>query len=163
MTEQNYKIRIKIGEDEIEAQGDKEFVEKHVEEFKKKMPKIAKELPRDEKIATPETPKEKVELEGLSLAEFYKQKQPKDHNEEVVVFAYWLTKKEKREEFEPKDIGSCYNEISLPKPTNIPLTMKTLAGGKKAYFIRGDKRGQYKLSMTGKEFVEKELPRKSEK
>jgi acylphosphatase len=52
MTEQNYRIRIKHGEVEIEAEGDKEFVEKHIEELKKEMPKIAKELLPKEKIVT---------------------------------------------------------------------------------------------------------------
>jgi len=31
MTEQNYRIKIKVGEVEIEAEGDKDFVEKHIE------------------------------------------------------------------------------------------------------------------------------------
>ena len=160
MTEQNYRVRIKLGEVEIEAEGDKEFVEKHIEDFKKEMPKIAKELPSKEKAVISEIPKERVEFEKLSLPEFYKQKQPKDHNETVVVFAYWLTKKEGEEEFAPRDIDSCFNEIGITKPTNTPRNMKTLASGKKAYLIRREKRGRYKLSMTGEEFIEKELPHK---
>uniref|UniRef100_A0A7C3J6X8 Uncharacterized protein n=1 Tax=candidate division WOR-3 bacterium TaxID=2052148 RepID=A0A7C3J6X8_UNCW3 len=162
MTEQNYRIRIKLGEAEIEAEGDKEFVEKHIEEFKKEMPKIAKELPPKEKIITPEIPKEKVELEKLSLAEFYRQKQPKDHNETVVVFAYWLTKKEGKEEFTPKDIENCYTQTGVRKPRNVPQTMKILASGDKAYLIKGEKRGIYKISMLGKDLIEKELTIKSE-
>ena len=163
MNEQNYRIRIKRGEVEIEVEGDKEFVEKHIEEFKKEMPKIAKELPPKEKTVIPETQKEKVELEGLSLAEFYKQKKPKDHNETVVVFAYWLTVKENKEEFRPKDIEECYSETGIKKLTNIPQTMKILASGVKAYLIKTGKRGLYKIGMLGKELVEKELPHKSEK
>jgi len=38
MTEQNYRIRIKQDAIEIEVEGDKEFVEKHIEEFKKVLP-----------------------------------------------------------------------------------------------------------------------------
>jgi len=124
------------------------------------MPRIAKELPFKEGI--PEALGEKMEMEKLSLAEFYKQKQPKDHNETIVVFAYWLTKREKQQEFTPKDIETCYSQIAIAKPANIPQYMKTLAGGKKAYLMRGDGRGRYKLSMTGDEFVERELPRKIE-
>lgn len=163
MTEQNYRIRIKLGEVEIEAEGDKEFVEKHIEEFKKEMPKIAKELPPKEKIITPEISKEKVELEKLSLAEFYKQKQPKDHNETVVVFAYWLTKKEGKEEFGPKDINNCYAQIGAKKPANVPYIMKILASGEKAYLSEVGKRGIYKIAMRGEDLVEKKLPIKSEK
>ena len=163
MTEQNYRIRIKLGEAEIEVEGDKEFVEKHIEKFKKEMPKTAKELPSEEKTVIPETQKEDVELGKLSLAEFYKMKQPKDHNETVVVFAYWLTEKENKGEFRPKDIEECYTKTGIRKPSNIPQTMKVLARGDKAYLIKTGKRGLYKIGMFGKELVEKELPHKSEK
>lgn len=162
MSEQIYRIRIKFGEVEIEAEGDKEFVEKHIEEFKKEMPKIAKELPPKEKTVTSETQKERVELEGLSLAEFYKQKQPRDHNETVVVFAYWLTKKEKKGEFKTKDITACYDGARIPKPKNATQHVQAVASGKKAQLTAGSKRGYYKLTLTGEDFVEKELPRKSE-
>lgn len=163
MTEQNYKIRIKLGKVEIEVEGDKEFVEKHIEEFKKEIPKIVKELPSKEKTVIPETQEEKVELKGLSLVEFYKQKDPKNHNETVVVFAYWLTEKEKKEEFSPKDIENCYSKIGIKKPANVPQIMKILASGGKAYLIKTRERGIYKISMLGKDLIEKELPRKSEK
>ncbi|MGQ9848338.1 MAG: hypothetical protein ACUVQP_12680 [Bacteroidales bacterium] len=162
MSEQNYKIRIKIGDVEIEAQGDKEFVEKHIEEFKKEMPKIAKELPPKEKPIPPEIPREEVELEKLSLGEFYKRKQPKDHNETVVVFAYWLTKKEGKAEFKGGDINTCYDEARISKPKNVRQHIKGMTSGKKAYLTAVARRGYYKLTLTGEEFVEKELPRKSE-
>jgi len=161
MTEQKYRIRIKLNEVEIEVEGDREFVEKHIEEFKKEMSKSIRELPPKEKMTPPETSKDKSELEGLSLAEFYKQQQPKDYNEQVVIFSYWLTKKEGKLEFEPKDIDNCFAKTAIDKPKNIPQYMKVLSGGKKAYLTKGDKRGQYKLSITGRNFVEKELPSKN--
>jgi hypothetical protein len=163
MNEQNYKIRIKRGEVEIEVEGDKEFVEKHIEEFKKEMSKIAEELPPKEKIITPEIPKEEVELEKLSLAEFYKLKQPKDNNETVVVFAYWLTKKEHKEEFKTKEISACFDAARIPKPKNITQHVLKVASGKTAYLTTGSTKGYYKLTLTGEEFIKKELPRKGEK
>ncbi len=163
MTDQNYRIKIKQGEIEIEVEGDKEFVEKHIEEFKKELPRIAKELPSKEKIVSPEIPEKESELEKLSLAEFYKQKDPKNHNETVVVFAYWLTKKEKKEEFKTKDIGACYDEARISKPKNITQHVQAVASGKKAYLTKGSARTYYKLTLTGEEFVEKELPRRIEK
>lgn len=161
MSEQNYRIRIKLGEVEIEAEGDKEFVEKHIGEFKKEMPQVAKGLPSKE--VTPEIPREKLELERLSLAEFYKQKIPRDYNETAVVFAYWLTKKEKKEEFKTKDISACYDKVKITKPKNESQHVRWEASGKKARLTAGSKKGYYKLTLTGEGFVEKELPRKSEK
>lgn len=160
MTEQNYRIRIKLGEREIEAEGDKEFVEKYIEEFKKEISKIPTELPSTEKIITPEIQKEKIELDRLSLAEFYKRKNPKHHNETVVVFAYWLKKREKKEKFTAKDINDCYEEAKISKPRNVTQHIQVVASGKKAYLTRGPGRGYYKLTLTGEEFVEKELPKK---
>jgi len=162
MTEQNYRIRIRLGEVEIEVEGDKEFVEKHIEEFRKEMPKIAKELPPKEEIISSEIQKEKVELEKLSLAEFYKQKQPRDHNEIVVIFAYWLTKKKGQEEFKPKDLLSCYDEARISKPKNISQHISYVCSGTKAYLTTGSKKGLYRLTLTGEDFVEGELPPKSE-
>jgi hypothetical protein len=157
MTEQNYRIRIKHGEVEIEAEGDKEFVEKHIEEFKKEMLKIAKELPPKE--VTPEIPRKEIDWGELSLGEFYKQKQPKNHNKTVVVFAYWLTKRKGQEEFQPKDIRACYGEAKISKPKNVRQHISVNVS--KGYLTTGSKKSWYKLTRTGKEFVEKELPPKS--
>jgi hypothetical protein len=99
-------------------------------------------------------------LEGLSLAEFYKQKKPKGHNETVVVFAYWLTKKEKKEEFKTREIATCFSDAGVPKPKNITQHMKMVSSGKKAFLMKGSKKGLWKLTITGEKFVEKELPRK---
>jgi hypothetical protein len=159
MAEQNYRIRIKLGEIEIEAEGDKEFVEKHIEEFRKEMPKISKELPSKEKPILPEIPREEVELEHLSISEFYKQRQPKDNNETVVVFAYWLTKKERKEEFKTVEISACFSNAGVPKPRNVTQHMKMASSGKKAFLMKGSKKGLWKLTITGEKFIE-ERPRK---
>ncbi len=162
MVEQHYKIRIRRNEVEIEVEGDKEFVEKHIEEFKKELPKIAKESSLKEKPVVSEIPKEKLGLEKLSLAEFYKRKQPKGHNETVVVFAYWLTKERNKEEFNSKDILDCYDEARMKKPKNINQHIIKMAAGKKAYLTSGSEKGLHKLILPGEGFVEKELPGKSE-
>jgi len=161
MAEQNYRIRIKLGEAEIEAEGDKEFVEKHIEELKKEFSKITKESLSKEKTILPETPREEVGLEKLSLVEFYKQKQPKDNNETVVVFAYWLTKKEHKEEFKTEEITACFPDAGVSKPQNVAQHVKWASSGKKAFLMKGSKKGLRKLTTTGEKFVE-ELPRKGE-
>jgi len=159
-----YRIRIRKGNIEIEAEGDKGFVEKHIEGLKKEMLENIEQLLLEGEISVPIAEiQEKIELENLSLAEFYRMKKPKDHNETIVVFAYWLSEKEKREETTPKDIEKCYNKIGVKKPANIPDVMKKLASGKKAYLIKTEKRGIYKISMLGKDLIEKGLSHDSEK
>jgi hypothetical protein len=159
MTEQNYRIRIKQGKVEIEVEGDKEFVEKHIEEFEKEMPEIAKELPAKE--VTIETPKEKDALEELSLAEFYKQKQPKMDMDVVMTIAYYLTFSEKKEEFTNQEIKQKSDGIGY-KLSNVARTLKEAAKGKKAY-VRKIAKARWTLTSEGTKFVEKELPLKSEK
>jgi hypothetical protein len=159
MTEQNYRIRIKLGEVEIEAEGDKDFVEKHIEEFKKEMPRIARELPSKE--VTPEIPREKIELEKLSLAEFYKQKKPKEDMEVAITIAYYLTASEKREEFTNQEIKENASRLGY-KLTNVSDTLRRAASGKKAY-VNKVTTGKWALTVEGKSFVERELPRKIEK
>jgi len=156
MTEQNYRIRIKLGEVEIEAEGDKEFVEKHIEEFKKEMPKIAKELPPKEKIITPEIQKEEVELEKLSLAEFYKEKQPRDDIEVALTIAYYLTFSQQKKEFSNQEIKQMGANLGY-KLSNPADTLKRAASGKKAYVLKIEK-GKWSLTIEGENFVQKELP-----
>lgn len=160
MTEQNYRVRIKLGEVEIEVEGDEEFVEKHVEEFRKEMPKIAKELPPKERVIPPEIQKEKVELGKLSLAEFYKQKQPRDDIEVAIVIAYYLISFEEREEFTNQEIKEEANKLGY-KLSNPADTLKRAASGKKAY-VRKIEKGKWTLTLEGRNFVEKELPKRSE-
>jgi hypothetical protein len=160
MSEQNYRIRIKLSGLEIEAEGDKRFVIENIEKYKKEMQLVAEELRfKEDKEGKKE---EESEFEKLSLAEFYKKKQPKDYNETVTIFSYWITKRKGVEGFAPKDIESLFSEIGAPKPANIPQIMKTLAGGKKAHLVRAGNRGLYKISLLGIDFVENKLPRRSE-
>jgi len=158
MAEQNYRIKIKVGEVEIEAEGDKDFVEKHIEEFKKEMPRIAKELPSKE--VTLEIPRERIEPGKLSIAEFYKGKKPKADIEAAVTIAYYLTASERREEFTNQEIKEEAAKLGY-KLSNPADTLKKAASGKKAY-VRKIEKGKWTLTLEGKRFVEEELPRKSE-
>ena len=108
-----YRIRIKKGNVEIEVEGDKDFVEKHIGELKNELLKFIRKMPIEDSGKVIEKTNE--ELENISLAEFYKLKSPKDHNETVMVFAYWMTEKENKKEITPKDIDKCYSKIGVPK------------------------------------------------
>jgi hypothetical protein len=159
MNEKSYRLRIKLGEVEIEAEGDKEFIEKHIGEFRKKMPKVDKQLLPDKKADISET---QGDIEKFSLAEFYKTKKPKKDVEVVATVGYYLTFHDKKDEFANKDIKNATNQIGH-KIANIAHTLKKAAKGKKAYLVKGDKRGSWKITTEGKRFVENELPRKSVK
>jgi len=158
-----YRIKIRQGDLEIEVEGDEKFVEKHIEELKGELQKFLEEPMLAEGSRVDIGEKKGADLDTLSIAEFYKQKQPKDHNETVVVFAYWLTKKEQKEEFTPKDISTCYDSAKVSRPKNIHQHIQRAAGTKKAWLMPGSEKGRYKLTITGEEFVENELPHKGGK
>jgi hypothetical protein len=165
MIEQNYRIKIKKGDTEIDIAGDKNFVEKHIEKYKKEVFEPSKKISDEEISPIREGKKKESGLDEISLSEFYKKKKPKDykkHDENILIFSYYLSEIEKNEEFSPKNIEDCYEETSIPKPSNTARDMKSLASGKKAYLIKSS-RGIYKLSAIGKELVKNELPRKNEK
>jgi len=159
MADKIYKMRIKKQDVEIDVEGDKKFVEKHIEKLKKEIFEIEKKPSKETGTISFDNKKGKLELEKLTLPEFYKQKNPNTHDEACVVFAYWLTKKEKKSEFKIKDISGCFKNANIPKPTNVRQHVVRMASGKKAYLAGGGGKGMYKLTLFGEEFVEKQLPK----
>jgi hypothetical protein len=162
MTDRQYRIRVRKGETEFEVEGDKEFVEKHFKDFSAKIREPPAKLPSIEGVTPAPTPEKEVPLDNLSLAEFYKWKNPKNFNEVVVVFAYWLTKRKGKEEFVTADVSGCFDESRVSKPANVTQHIANMSSGKKAYLTEGSTKRMWKLTLTGEEFVEQELPRKSE-
>ena len=142
MTEQNYRIRIKQGEVEIEVEGDRDFVEMNIEKLKNELSKTTKGLLPEK--ATLETPKRQA-LGALSLAEFYKQKQPEDDIEVAMTIAYYLTSAKKTEIFANQEIKQAANKLGY-KLSNPADTLRRAASGKKAYVTKIDK-GKWALTV----------------
>jgi hypothetical protein len=102
-----YKIRFRKGDFEVEAQGDREWVERKFkellsEDFKASLPK---ELSRE---GMPDTLGEFLDIKG----------NPRKHTDVVAVYAYWLFKKEGFQSFNVKDIIDCYDKTRRVKPKN---------------------------------------------
>ena len=151
MSERNYMIKIKEGNYEFEIQGDKDFVEKYFEKLKEEF--FSNRFSESEELKR---------MEQQSSSEFYKIKQPKNHNEIILVIAYWILNKENIEEFQStKDILKFYDEIKLKKPSNIHQHISELK--KEGLIMIGSDSGGYKLTLQGIEFVENNLPKKKEK
>jgi len=158
MTDLTYKIRIKIGDIEIEVDGDKEFVVQQIKEFSTEIPNFGKEFSSQKGTIVTKTPNEKSKLEGISLAEFYKQKKPKEDIDVALTIAYYLTSSEEREKFTNKEIKDETDKLGY-KLSNPAVTLKEAAKGKKAY-VRKIGTGKWALTTEGRRFVEEELPRK---
>lgn len=160
MSDKNFKIRFKNGNNEFEIEGDKEFIDNYYikikEDFLIEKKQIEKKLILD-KI----NKEEKKEIHEISktLTEFYKSKSPRNHNETIITFAYWLLNNQNIEEFQTtKNILECYETIKIKKPGNIHQHISNL--NKEGLIMPGNKDGNYKLTLYGIEFVEKQLPKK---
>lgn len=146
MSEMQYKIGLRKGDFEVVVEGSREWVEKKFEElisgdFESSL------LEHLQEGGMPET-----------LGEFLDERgNPKKHTDVVVVFGYWLFKKEKAQSFNVKDIVKCYDRTRKPKPTNpnqiinanVATHLFAEASGKK------DGLKAWVITRPGEEFVEK--------
>jgi hypothetical protein len=104
-----------------------------------------------------------INLKGLSggpsLREFFDEKAPSkgNHQEVCTVFVYYLTRHGGVTEVTPGLIVSCYNEMGLKKPTNIPQVLSNIKA-RKAWLESSKTRGTFTVTVTGENFVEHDLP-----
>jgi|YelNatPaOPRAMG01_1025707.scaffolds.fasta_scaffold57338_3 hypothetical protein len=157
MTEQNYRIRIKLGEVEIEAEGDKEFVEKAINDRKN----LFEKTPPAPIITSKGEVAPKNEITSGTLKQFYQEKSPSGHHENIAVFAYYLKSAERKEEFTKDDINSCYTKAMVRKPKRIQTAIADTAH-KYQFVEKGSQRGSWKLTSHGENLVLHDLPRKKE-
>ena len=136
MNENNYRIKYRKGDFEVEVQGDKVWVEKKFAELTSK------------EIAIKGAKVRRIEGVPGTLGEFLDMKgNPKKHTDISAVFAYWLHKVDKMKSFNVGDIEGCYDLTRQTKSSNVHVTMtanvqrhifaetKEKKDGKKAWVI----------------------------
>jgi len=105
----NQKLRIKMGDNEIEIEGSLSFIKSQLNDFYKRLEKgtTFKGMPTKEDLpyravatAKPTKPP------PLSAAEYYRQKDPKSGTEKLIVAAKYLVDYKSISEFTKKDIES---------------------------------------------------------
>lgn len=151
MSNENYKMRLKTDNFEIEVQGDKEFV---IEKFN--------ELKNGVKSAP--TSKIKTEKQDIgekqlpdTLPSFLKKINIPDKDPDLMaVFAYWLYHKDGLDPINSTDIGDCYNLTRIKKSKNIGQALNRCAG--KGYLIKlkekKNNKVAYRISVDGENFVD---------
>jgi hypothetical protein len=106
------KLRLKIGECEIEAEGEDSFIEKHVTVFFERIgaspetrgPSAAVQIRKSAQAAGSKT---------YSAAEFYRQKRPDGGTQSLVVLGKYLQEFREKQEFARKDINALCSEIRI--------------------------------------------------
>ena len=150
-----YRIKIKVADRELEIQGDKEYVEKKLAEFHDKLFADWEKVLHSSINRVEFTDSKSAELHNIDvkdLIEFYRTKLPKDFNETVLTFGYYLHQIKGLNNFNQKDILRCFQLTNVPVPTNISQHLHQLV--KKHMVILGSRIGNFKLTADGKKFVE---------
>ena len=156
MSERNYKIKIKEGNFEFEIEGDKNFVEKYYTQIKD-------DLLNNNSILFQKSHhiEDQINIKEETMLDFYKLKRPENHNENLLIIAYWQLIKQNIEEFNStNDILKDYDIFRLKKPSNINQHFGELK--KDGFIMPGEQSGFYKLTLTGIEYVENNLPKKKD-
>lgn len=155
MSEKNYRIKIVKGNQEFEAEGDKEFVLEMIEKFEafadKLIPQTTKiELIEGDKIVT-QTDSSKP----VSVGEFIRLTGFKKHTDIVLGFGYYLEMYGGLKEFSPADINNCYYEAKMESSNTSQMIIYNI---KKGYFMatRGENKN-YTVTQSGIDYVKENL------
>jgi hypothetical protein len=175
------KAKINLREGIFEFEGSETFVKEYVKEFRDLFTKqkiIPDALLEDKsKGFVPQNnnnpPKQKVGFKGVnvpplpvelknnqpSLREFFNQKRPSaTNNQEITTcFVYYLNKIAKIPEVMPGHVVSCYNEMSIKKPLNLPQLFRDISH-LKAWVEPAKTSGSVRITISGENLVEHDLP-----
>jgi len=148
MLTNNYSIKYRKQDFEIEVQGDKNFVESKFNELLQLKIPSSKEIKNSEVqiISNPVDPGRK-----MSLPEFLNSKRYLGHSDRILLFAYYLEEYENSPTFHLRDIERCYDISRIPSTRNIPAYIGGLI--KSGYLMetteRKDNKKTWKLTQTG--------------
>jgi len=156
MSEKIYKMKVKLGQNEIELEGDKVWIEEKLSEFKTLLVTHKATPPshiKSEPVSGPDT---SVPLEMTkTLAQFYREKgEPKLHRDKVLIFSYWLKKVEGMSSYNLTDINKCYSDLRITKPKNINDTMNKIPAKYMEIAPNKDDKKAWVISDEGEKYVE---------
>ncbi len=146
-----YRLHVKQSSLEFEIVGNEKFIEtfykKIIVDFKIEQKSVLKEGFKSVQLHS---------LEKNSIRDFYLLKDPKNHNQNIMVIAYWLMKNKNLEEFKgSKEILDAYNEIRIKEPNNIHQHINSLQ--KYGLIMKNKKDNTYLITLKGMKYVENEF------
>lgn len=146
----NQRIRLKIGDNEIELEGNDKFIKEHLKSFIEKHAQVrlgevktgVTNLPAKVTVVSDKGKK------MLAPAEYVRQKNPKGGTEKLIVLAKYLEDFKSLSEFNNKDIDSVAHDAKVGK---IAMSYYPLAV--KQGLLNKIKHGRYQLTLTGEDAV----------
>lgn len=166
MAAKNYRLKIVIGGNEFEAEGDKSFVLDMLKRFapqpivaSPQAPKHSGEKSTERRHSTATQPLGK----GLSIREFIQQFEIKKQTDITLAFGYYLEKHTGVQEFTAADLNNCYYDAKMESSNTSQMIVQNI---KRGYMMPSKKKGEkgtnrYTLTSSGEKFVETKLPRNS--
>jgi hypothetical protein len=142
------KLRLRVGEYELEVEGEQAFIEKHLAAFDQR---ITGALGGKDQLAQSiqkKTP-QRVESRVLSPAEFYKQKRPDGGTKTLVVLGTYLRDQRSQANFRRADINSLCEEVRIKHVHPQYYTLAVKQG-----LLMGTENG-FSITLTGDELVER--------
>jgi len=159
MADQNYKIRFKIANSELEIEGDKTFVDEKftllLKELRLNPTNFQYQGSNSPEIQNPSTAPQPPSGK-IPIKQFIAEKKPSGSLQVAVVIAYYIWKYEGKETF-PSDYLKQIWIASGCKPSN-NLKQTLIDCKTKHGWIEMPTRGLYKISEHGIYLVESELP-----
>jgi hypothetical protein len=160
MVEAAYRIKIVKGDQQLEVEGDKDFVLQMVNRFEQtKGQPLQPTTP--EAPSQPTAPSESAEVstKSLSVGEFLRRTGFKKHTERVLAFGYYLEKHAGMSDFTPADINACYYDAKMDSSNTSQMIIHNIRRGRmmEAKSTEAKGRKKYTLTNDGLEAVESAL------
>jgi len=147
MAEETRRVRLKIGDAEIEIEGDEKFVNEKLAYFEEKiLPMLAEGMATRPGAAI-------ARGEAIpSLSDYIGTRNLPSHMAKVTAMALYLIREKGMEEISAAEVEPCYSELGIRKPASIDQTLRN-AKNKKQWLREGSKPGYFRLSVPGENMV----------
>ena len=145
------RVRVRIGETEVELEGEEAFVEKHLKEVLDYLDRSGGRVGRDlpaKIIQAAETEAKSKPTRELSPAEYYRQTNASTGTETLIVLAKYMEDYREKSEFTRADINKIAGEAKLADIHSQYVTYAMKQG-----FLRQVSKGKYALTLSGEDAV----------
>jgi hypothetical protein len=140
------KLRLKIGDYELEVEGEQAFIEKQLAAFDQR---IAVLTPKKEPLSeAPRKTAQRTDGRSLSPAEFYKQKRPDGGTKTLVVLGSYLRDYRGQSAFRRSDINAICEEVRIKHIHGQYYTLAVQQG------LLMEAEGGFSVTLTGDELVD---------
>lgn len=138
------KIRLRHGDHEIELEGSKEFIEKHLASFYDRLDSLPMATVAHLKKEILDTSSKKPSGKASTPAEYYKSKGKTDGVSQVLIFGKYLEEYRSISEFSQRDINTLAKEAKLSKDIHGQYFTNAVKQG----LLRSHGKGRYSLTLS---------------